>query len=92
MAGDEITVHYTGTLANGVVFDSSYTRNQPFVFSIGYGTVIKGWDKGILGMKVGGKRRLAIPASLAYGDQTQGQIPAGSDLYFDVELLSIKGK
>lgn len=90
--GDILTVHYSGKLANGVVFDSSYVRAQPFEFQLGAGMVIEGWDKGMEGMKVGGKRSLAIPARMAYGMVERGSIPAGSDLFFEVELLSIKGK
>ncbi|MEK7103695.1 MAG: FKBP-type peptidyl-prolyl cis-trans isomerase [Patescibacteria group bacterium] len=90
--GDLLTVHYTGKLSNGVVFDSSYVRKQPFEFQLGAGMVIEGWDKGLVGMKIGGKRSLSIPASMAYGMVERGSIPAGSDLYFEVELVSIKGK
>ncbi len=90
--GDILTVHYSGKLANGVVFDSSYVRKQPFEFQLGAGMVIEGWDKGFEGMKVGGKRSLSIPARMAYGMVERGSIPAGSDLFFEVELLSIKGK
>lgn len=90
--GDILTVHYTGKLGNGVVFDSSYVRTQPFEFQLGAGMVIEGWDKGFEGMKIGGRRSLSIPASMAYGMVERGSIPAGSDLYFEVELLGIKGK
>ena len=90
--GDTVSVHYVGTLTNGTVFDSSYSRNQPFTFRVGVGQVIAGWDQGIPGMKVGGKRRLTIPPSLGYGNQAVGSIPANSTLIFDVELLSIAGK
>jgi FKBP-type peptidyl-prolyl cis-trans isomerase len=90
--GDTVSVHYVGTLTNGTVFDSSYSRNQPFTFRVGAGQVIAGWDQGIPGMKVGGKRRLTIPPSLGYGNQAVGSIPANSTLIFDVELLSIAGK
>jgi len=89
-AGDTIAVNYLGTLENGTKFDSSYDRNQPFTTQIGVGTVIKGWDEGIPGMKIGGKRKLIIPASLGYGAQSAGSIPPNSILVFEVELLGIK--
>jgi FKBP-type peptidyl-prolyl cis-trans isomerase len=89
VAGKEITVHYTGKLTNGEVFDSSLSRNQPFKFILGAGQVIQGWDQGFVGMKVGGKRRLTIPANLAYGNRAVGSIPAGATLIFDVELLGV---
>jgi peptidylprolyl isomerase len=92
VVGDTITVNYIGTLQNGTKFDSSYDRNQPFTFRLGAGAVIAGWDQGLPGMKVGGKRRLTIPPSLGYGNQANGPIPANSTLLFDVELLSIAGK
>lgn len=91
VAGDFLTVHYTGSLTNGTVFDSSVGRT-PFSFRLGAGTVIAGWDQGLVGMRVGGKRRLTIPASLGYGSQAVGSIPPNSTLRFDVELLSIAGK
>jgi len=86
--GDTVTVHYTGRLTNGTVFDSSVGR-QPFTTRIGEGQVIEGWDKGILGMKVGGIRRLVIPPDLAYGQQGAGSIPPNATLVFDIELLKI---
>jgi FKBP-type peptidyl-prolyl cis-trans isomerase len=90
-AGNQVTVHYTGTLKNGKQFDSSRTRNQPFVFELGAGRVIKGWDEGVAGMKVGGKRKLIIPSDLAYGKRGAGNvIPPDSELTFDVELLGVK--
>lgn len=90
-SGDTVSVHYLGTLENGTKFDSSYDRNQPFETKIGVGQVIKGWDEGIPGMKVGGKRRLTIPSELAYGDRGAGdKIPPGSTLIFEVELLEVK--
>src|ERR1035437_3015392 len=89
-SGDTVTVNYLGTLTNGTKFDSSYDRNQPFTTQIGVGQVIKGWDEGIVGMKVGGKRKLIIPASLGYGNQSAGSIPANSTLVFEVELVSVK--
>lgn len=90
--GDTLTVNYVGTLTNGTKFDSSYDRGTPFVFQVGAGRVIAGWDQGVPGMKVGGKRRLTIPPSLAYGSQAVGSIPANSTLLFDVDLVSIAGK
>src|ERR1035437_9371291 len=89
-SGDTVTVNYLGTLENGTKFDSSYDRNQPFTTQIGVGQVIKGWDEGMVGMKVGGKRKLTIPASLGYGSQDMGSIPPNSTLIFEVELLSVK--
>ena len=88
-AGVEVSVHYTGRLDDGTVFDTSHKRNRPFVFPVGRGRVIKGWDLGVPGMKVGGKRRLTIPAELAYGDRSKPNIPAGSRLTFDIELVSV---
>lgn len=87
---DTVTVNYLGTLENGTKFDSSYDRNAPFTTQIGVGQVIKGWDEGIVGMRVGGKRKLIIPADLGYGAQQAGSIPPNSTLIFEVELLSIK--
>lgn len=91
-AGDTVTVHYVGTLTNGTVFDASRPRGEAgFTFALGAGQVIKGWDQGVAGMKVGGKRVLIIPASLAYGDQAVGNvIPANSTLVFEVELLKVQ--
>ncbi len=89
-SGDNVVLNYTGTLTDGTKFDSSYDRNEPFQTKIGVGQVIKGWDLGVVGMKVGGKRKLTIPPSLAYGDQTVGSIPANSILIFEIELLQIK--
>lgn len=88
--GDYITIHYLGTLENGQKFDSSYDRGEPFKTRIGVGEVIEGWDMGVPGMKVGGKRKLTIPAKLAYGENAIGIIPANSTLIFEVELLKIK--
>ncbi len=90
--GDVVTVNYVGTLTNGTKFDSSYDRGQPYVFQIGAGQVIAGWDQGVPGMKVGGKRRLTIPPSLGYGNQANGSIPPNSTLIFDIDLVSIAGK
>ncbi len=89
-SGSTVTVNYLGTLENGTKFDSSYDRNQPFTTQIGVGTVIKGWDEGIVGMKIGGKRKLIIPAELGYGAQAAGTIPPNSVLVFEVELLDVK--
>lgn len=87
--GDTIRIHYHGTLEDGTVFDSSVERNEPFETQIGVGMLIQGWDQGIPGMKVGGKRRLTIPPELGYGSRAIGDIPANSTLIFDVELLDI---
>lgn len=89
-SGDTVTVNYKGTLPDGTQFDSSYDRNEPFTTQIGVGDVIKGWDQGIPGMKVGGKRRLTIPPSLGYGSTGQGAIPPNSTLIFEVELVDVK--
>ena len=88
-AGDNVTVHYRGTLTNGKQFDASYDRGQPFQFPLGAGRVIKGWDQGVAGMKEGGKRKLTIPASLGYGAQGIGPIPPNATLLFEVELLKV---
>jgi FKBP-type peptidyl-prolyl cis-trans isomerase len=88
--GDYIVIHYLGTLENGTKFDSSYDRGAPFRTRIGVGEVIEGWDMGVIGMKVGGKRKLIIPPSLAYGDREIGAIPANSTLIFEVELIAIE--
>ena len=89
-SGDTVVIHYNGTLKDGTKFDSSYDRGEPFETQIGIGQVIKGWDLGVVGMKVGGKRRLTISPELGYGDQPMGNIPPNSTLIFDVELLEIK--
>jgi peptidylprolyl isomerase len=88
--GDRITVNYVGTLENGEKFDSSYDRGQPLPIQIGIGMVIKGWDEGVMTMRVGGKRKLIIPPQLGYGQRNMGTIPPNSTLIFEVELLSIQ--
>lgn len=88
--GDHVLVHYTGTLINGKKFDSSVDRGEPLPFTLGQNRVIQGWELGILGMKLGEKRRLTIPSQLAYGDQAVGDmIPANSTLIFEVEMVGI---
>lgn len=89
-SGDIAEVNYLGTLLNGQKFDSSYDRSQTFSFTVGGGEVIEGWDKGLVGMKIGGKRKLIIPSDMAYGPQGVGGIPPNSPLIFEIELVSIK--
>ncbi len=90
VAGKTVKVHYTGTLENGTKFDSSVDRKEPFSFVIGVGQVIPGWDEGVMTMKVGGKRKLIIPAKLGYGSRgAGGVIPPNATLLFDVELLDV---
>lgn len=90
VSGQPVLVNYRGTLANGEEFDSSYSRNQPFSFPLGAGRVIQGWDEGVAGMKVGGKRKLVIPPDLAYGERgAGGVIPPNATLTFEVELLRV---
>lgn len=90
-AGKTVVVNYVGRLTDGTVFDASEKHGQPFSFMLGAGQVIKGWDQGLVGMKVGGKRQLVIPPELAYGNQAVGGvIPANSTLVFDVELLEVR--
>jgi len=90
--GQDVTVHYVGTLMNGKKFDSSRDHGMPFNFTIGQGAVIKGWDEGVLTMKVGGKRKLIVPPALAYGPggTPDGTIPPNATLNFEVELLGVK--
>lgn len=88
--GDTLQVHYIGALIDGTKFDSSYDRGQPFSFQIGANKVIPGWELGMLGMKVGEKRKLTIAPALAYGDEARGKIPANSTLIFEVKLLKIE--
>jgi len=87
--GQNISVHYSGTLIDGTEFDSSVKRDKPFNFTVGVGQVIKGWDEALLDMQVGEKRLLTIPPKLAYGDKAVGKIPPNSTLLFEVELLAI---
>lgn len=88
-AGHPVSVHYTGWLTDMKKFDSSKDRNKPFVFELGGGQVIKGWDEGVQGMKVGGVRRLTIPPEKGYGARAVGPIPANATLIFEVELLNV---
>lgn len=87
--GDIVEVHYTGWLTDGTRFDSSYDRGQPLRIWLGKGQVIKGWDEGLVGMQVGGKRQLHIPARLGYGAKGMGTIPPNADLVFDVEMMRV---
>jgi FKBP-type peptidyl-prolyl cis-trans isomerase len=90
-AGSRVSVHYTGTLESGAKFDSSRDRGKPFEFVLGTGTVIRGWDEGLVGMRVGGRRRLVIPAALGYGARGfPPVIPANATLVFDVELMEVR--
>jgi FKBP-type peptidyl-prolyl cis-trans isomerase len=90
-SGNRVDVHYTGWLTNGKKFDSSVDRGKPFSFQLGAGQVIQGWDQGVAGMKVGGKRKLTIPPELGYGARGAGNvIPPGATLIFEVELLAVK--
>ena len=87
--GALITTQYRGWLADGSEFASSYSRGKPFQCVIGTGRVIKGWDQGLMGMQVGGKRKLQVPAHLGYGERSMGAIPPNSDLTFEIELLEV---
>ncbi|MEJ2452795.1 MAG: FKBP-type peptidyl-prolyl cis-trans isomerase [Candidatus Thiodiazotropha sp.] len=90
VTGQRVSVHYTGWLLEGDKFDSSLDRNQPFDFTLGKGMVIRGWDEGVAGMRVGGKRRLTVPPQLGYGSRgAGGVIPPNATLVFDVELLAV---
>ena len=87
--GALLKVHYDGFLENGTKFDSSVDRNRLFEFVLGTGRVIKGWDQGVMGMRVGGKRTLEVPAHLGYGDRAIGSIPPNSNLKFNIELFEV---
>jgi FKBP-type peptidyl-prolyl cis-trans isomerase len=88
-SGKTVGVHYTGWLADGTKFDSSVDRGKPVAFPLGAGKVIRGWDEGIVGMKVGGKRQLRVPASAAYGSRGSGPVPPNAILIFDIQLLAV---
>jgi FKBP-type peptidyl-prolyl cis-trans isomerase len=87
--GDTIVVHYVGTLADGTVFDESWSRGEPFQVTLGEGTVIAGWEEGLLGAEVGERRRLVLGADNAYGDQANGEIPANAPLAFEVDVVDL---
>lgn len=89
-AGDQLTVHYVGKIPDGTVFDESWSKGQPFPVTIGTGQVIKGWDEGLVGAKIGERRRLVLGADNAYGDQEAGEIPANSPLAFEVDVIDIQ--
>lgn len=88
--GQTIKVNYVGTLENGREFDNSYKKGGPVEFRVGIGKLIKGWDEGLMTMKVGGKRKLFVPSNLGYGPNAQPNIPANSNLIFEIELLDVK--
>ena len=91
VSGKDVTVHYTGTFPDGKKFGSSVDRNEPFTFKLGMGRVIKGWDEGVAGMRIGGKRKLFVPANLGYGKRGAGSvIPPDAELHFEVELLGVE--
>ena len=92
VSGDTVTVNYIGTLTNGTKFDSSYDLGKPYTFRLGANQAIAGFDQGVTGMKVGGKRKVTIPPSLGYGINPQGPIPGNSTLIFEIDLVSIAGK
>lgn len=85
--GDKVVVHYTGRLSDGTIFDNSNDRGTPFIFNLGAREVIPGWDLGLIGMKIGGTRKLTIPASMGYGNRSAGKIPPNSTLFFEIVLL-----
>lgn len=89
--GDTVSVQYIGTLDSGQKFDSSYDHGQAFEFPLGAGQVIQGWDMGVVGMKVGGERKLTIPPELGYGSRAMGPIPANATLHFDIKLEKVNG-
>jgi FKBP-type peptidyl-prolyl cis-trans isomerase len=90
-SGKTVSIHYTGWLADGKKFDSSLDRGRPFSFRLGEGSVIKGWDEGVAGMKVGGKRQLKVPAASAYGDEGKGGVvPPSATLTFEIQLVDVK--
>ena len=90
-SGQTVTVHYKGWLDNGTVFDSSRSHGEPFSFSLGNGQVIRGWDEGVVGMRVGGVREIIVPPDLGYGSEEMGNIPPNSTLHFEIELLRVGG-
>jgi len=91
VSGKGVSVHYTGTLTDGSKFDSSLDRGQPFDFTLGAGQVIRGWEEGVVGMKVGGRRKLTVPPEMAYGERGFGNIiPPNSTLVFEIELLAVR--